>query len=107
MSNIALYSFDIFDTLITRRVARPTGIFSLMQDKMLSSESYNDVPSYVKNNFFEIRTDAEFFLRRKSKLWNNWKDILFDDIYIEIQKNYDLTSRQIDLLKNLELNTEY
>ena len=27
-----LYSFDIFDTLVTRRVATPSGIFAIMQD---------------------------------------------------------------------------
>ena len=27
-----LYSFDIFDTLITRKVATPKGIFVLMKD---------------------------------------------------------------------------
>lgn len=35
-----MYSFDIFDTLITRTTAEPEGIFILMQER-LSTEEYN------------------------------------------------------------------
>ena len=34
VKQIELYSFDVFDTLITRRVGVPKGIFALMQEKI-------------------------------------------------------------------------
>lgn len=34
VKQIELYSFDIFDTLVTRRVGTPRGIFALMQEKI-------------------------------------------------------------------------
>ena len=47
-----LYSFDIFDTIITRKVAKPNGIFALMQNIIRSDLKYSDLPNDVKTNFF-------------------------------------------------------
>ena len=48
-----LYSFDIFDTLITRRTFTPFGIFAIMQKKLNEDLQYQSIPSILKNNFYE------------------------------------------------------
>ena len=38
-----LYSFDVFDTIITRKTAKPTGIFKIMQKELETDEVYSDI----------------------------------------------------------------
>lgn len=52
-----LYSFDIFDTLITRRTATPEGIFTLMQERLEAGE-IPQVPDSLRDNFCELRIHA-------------------------------------------------
>ncbi|MBQ9359721.1 MAG: hypothetical protein IJT96_01635 [Lachnospiraceae bacterium] len=54
-----LYSFDIFDTLITRKVATPDGIFALMQRELISSDEYSDLSDHIIDNFYTLRQRAE------------------------------------------------
>ena len=51
-----MYSFDIFDTLITRATAEPKGIFKLMQEIMREKGGY---PPFLTENFYELRVGAE------------------------------------------------
>lgn len=64
-SNIrdVLYSFDVFDTIFTRSVAEPPAIFSLMQNVLMTDNSFFDIPVIVRKNFFTIRTESEAFIR--------------------------------------------
>lgn len=102
-----LYSFDIFDTIITRKVAKPNGIFALMQNIIRTDLKYSDLPNDVKTNFFKYRINAEYRQRRIHIQWKDNKDITFDQIYQDIKENYFLSDSQIDALKELELNLEY
>ena len=90
-----LYSFDIFDTLITRKVAKPTGIFVLMQDELKRNSDFSDFDSDIKENFFKYRTNAEYRQRRIAHLWRNHTDITLDMIYEDIKTTYCLTDEQI------------
>jgi predicted HAD superfamily hydrolase len=99
-NTVKLYSFDIFDTLITRITGNPDGIFYLMQDILLKSS--NDIPSSLKDNFYILRSQTESYLRKFLHI----QDILFDDIYRVIGMNHQLSNIQINYLKNLEINTE-
>lgn len=99
---VKLYSFDIFDTLVTRRVARPVGIFALMQ-KIISETT---LPEFVKNNFFRLRIESEKIVRKCIKRKFNVDEISIDDIYNFIKDNYYLTVEQVEYLKNLEISTE-
>lgn len=104
--NYNLYSFDIFDTLLTRKVARPTGIFVLMQHILNTDAFYNDIPNDVKTNFYQYRTDAEYYLRRINNLWHDGLDINFDAIYNYMQNTYYLSDNQIQKIKSLEISLE-
>lgn len=101
-NNIEMYSFDIFDTLVTRRVATPKGIFVLVQ-KILEKES---IPEILKNNFYTIRIEAEEYAREICFRNTNSSEITFDEIYNYIALNYNLTVEQLNLLKRIEVETE-
>jgi len=66
-----LASFDIFDTVITRKVADPKAIFTLLGESLFQSED-------LVQRFASLRADAEFQLRKKS---NFQKEITLEEIY--------------------------
>ena len=101
--NFLLYSFDIFDTLITRKVATPKGIFSLMQQHL---EENQDFSQDFRENFYDIRIDSERYAREYSKSQGGSNEISFDDIYNQMQKTYFLSDESVKFLKELEINTE-
>ncbi len=99
-----LYSFDIFDTLVTRTTAVPTGVFSVMQTA-LKNERYKEIPQYIKDNFCKIRIESEKFARYENSL-KGYEEVTFDEIYESIRKNYHLEQGMISQLKKLEIDTE-
>lgn len=101
-----LYSFDIFDTLITRRVATPAGIFALMNDIIKNDDNYKDLPLHIKENFFRYRKNSEYYLRRRKLTSEIYADITLEDIYDHIKANFGLTNEQRTSLLNLEIQTE-
>lgn len=98
-----LYSFDIFDTLVTRRVATPKGIFSLVQSYIADN---SEIPMFVRQNFFQIRIGAEEYARKRTERISDTCEICFDDIYDTLRDNYLLTQDVADYIKNLEFKTE-
>lgn len=104
LNNIKLFSFDIFDTLITRSVAEPKGIFMIMQQKLIEKE-FDKIPFILKSNFVDIRISTERFMYQRI-CSNEKKDIDIYEIYKLIGLNYELTEEEIKLLIKLELETE-
>ncbi len=88
ISDAETVTFDIFDTLITRRILRPTDIFLVMDKKL------KEVP-YV---FSTERIKAEASLHLKNPT--------IEQIYIQLQKNLHLTEKETRELLNLEIDTE-
>lgn len=101
-----LFSFDIFDTLITRKTATPSGIFLLMQEKLQNDRRFIDIPQYIKDNFFTLRQYSEN-LARKSYCIKGCEDKTFDQIYEALGCNGLLSQDQLEKLKDLELELEY
>ena len=56
-----MYSFDVFDTLLTRVTATPEGIFALMQHCLQEVQKEKQIffSDYIKTNFFSLRIGAE------------------------------------------------
>ena len=96
-----LYSFDIFDTLVTRKVAMPAGIFALMQEKL-----DKDLPENFREDFYIIRINSEKYAREICNKENGTREIIFDDIYSYMQEQYKLSSDEIEKIKQLEIETE-
>lgn len=102
-SQDTLYSFDIFDTLITRTTATPKGIFILVQKKL---DKLANIPEFLKNNFVTIRMETEAYCRKNQFHLNQKFDCTFDDIYNVIQLNYNLSKEKTDEIKQIEIETE-
>lgn len=101
-----LYSFDIFDTLVTRRTANPVGIFLLIEKELNKYPEFSDLPQILKTNFALIRKEAEVFARTNKLDMEKLQDVKFDDIYKIIQNNYNLSKEQALKLMSLEVNIE-
>lgn len=100
-----IYSFDVFDTIITRRTAIPSGIFCIMQDKLKHDSEYEDIPVFIKDNFYVLRKGAEE-LARLDTLRLGKREITFHDIYRALSTTANLTKKQLELIQNLEFKTE-
>lgn len=96
-----MYSFDVYDTLITRNVAEPKDIFGLMCYVIESNDVFSEAKEKLGNNFQAIRVEAEKTARVMSG-----QEITLDDIYMQIKKFSGLSGNAIVLLKNLEIDTE-
>jgi predicted HAD superfamily hydrolase len=107
-----MYSFDVFDTLITRTTATPVGIFALVEKELKSNTAYTDIPAYVRNNFFEIRKNLEpqlmYQYDKSGKVLYDDVRIFpsYDDIYVFFQNRYALTAEQSERIKRLEIEIE-
>ena len=99
-----LYSFDIFDTLIGRKTLEPRGIFYFVMDKLChSSENF---PEVFKTEYVAIRMQAEANVREFIKKSIGHFEITFDAIFDHLANIYQLSHRQISLLKEWELAAE-
>lgn len=86
-------SFDIFDTLIKRDVENPNEVFAII-GKIYFKKS---------NTFKEDRLNAE---KQTRKELNDKEEILLDDIYNMLIKDYNYSQEDAKKLKDLEINIE-
>ena len=100
---IELYSFDIFDTIVTRHVAVPKGISAIMQEKLIKNL---DFLIDFSANFYAIRVEAEKYIRDYYKNKFGYDDITFDEIYKHIQEKHSLSDNQIKCLQDTEFDLE-
>lgn len=100
-----MYSFDVFDTLITRTVAVPCGIFALMRDKLKAEKELNGLEDYVIDNFFELRVHSEELIR-KSFSAQNIEETGLKDIYTAMSVCGCINEEQIDYLCQMEQEIE-
>lgn len=98
-----LYSFDIFDTLVTRRVATPEGVFTLIQKKL---RDISNLPDFFKENFCTIRIETERYARYNKFYTQLSYEVSFDEIYDTIANNYNLDGSTIEYIKQIELALE-
>lgn len=95
-----IYSFDIFDTVIGRRVQKPADIFNLVSTRLL--ERHPEIPHDVAENFHDLRRKAESDARSQAAA----EDINFDNIYDTLMKTCSLSMAQRDFLQALEFTLE-
>lgn len=100
-----LYSFDVFDTLISRTTANPRGIFALMKDTLCKERVKNGLEDYVIDNFFELRIHSEE-LARKASSFQNREEVSLYDIYKAMSVCGCLNDEKIKYLYELEEKTE-
>lgn len=93
-----LYSFDVFDTLITRKTLTPKGVFLYMQEELKKIEEYKT----IADDFALLRVDAE----QKARIFNSGDEIGIKDIYKCFVKRCHLPESKIDELIALEIKAE-
>ena len=100
-----MYSFDVFDTLITRTTAEPCGIFLLMKDQLSRETEQHGLDEYIIDNFFELRMHSEE-LARKSNSFQKREEVTLYEIYKAMALCGCMDNGQIEYLCHLEEETE-
>ncbi len=100
MNKEKVYSFDIFDTLITRKTAEPKAIFLAVQEKI---KDFN-LPDFLKNNFALLRFEAEYYCQERGFQLNGKFDCTLNEIYDVIKQNYQLEN--VEQIKQIEIEEE-
>lgn len=98
-------SFDVFDTLVTRKVATPKGIFALMQEKLADEAVLPGLPLRVRQGFFDMRW---FYERKARERWqkDSREDITFEEVYQCLGEAENLSAEQLQGLMKLEIEIE-
>ncbi len=100
-----IYSFDVFDTLITRTTASPLGIFALMQERLQRERAENGLEDYVIDNFYELRRHGETLIR-KSGYFQRKEEVTLEEIYQAVSVCGCLKEDQIEYLCRMEEELE-
>lgn len=101
-----MYSFDVFDTLITRTTATPWGIFALMRGRMGAEKQINGLDEYVIDNFYELRIHSEELIRKAEYFQWYAEEITLHGIYEAMAVCGCISDKQIEYLCRLEQETE-
>ena len=100
-----MYSFDVFDTLITRTTALPNGIFALMQSRLEKEKAFHGLEDYVIDNFFELRIHSEHLARGAAEA-RRVEEVDLHKIYEAMAVCGCISREQIEYLCQLEQETE-
>jgi len=95
-----IYSFDVFDTVVTRVVAHPTDIF-LMIAQRIKQEGLGLADGFA-DDFMKIRMKCESEARKT----NPGKEIKYVDIYARMAVDYELAEETCDKISAIELDIE-
>ncbi len=96
LKNYYVVSFDIFDTLITRKIFSPDDAFELINQRIKNR-------GIVVENYFEARKKAEFLVRKKKGFVG---DCTIDEIYDEFIEVTGVSKEDSYAIKDLEIKTE-
>ncbi|MGN1194840.1 MAG: CDP-glycerol glycerophosphotransferase family protein, partial [Acutalibacteraceae bacterium] len=104
-----LYTFDVFDTLISRKGLVPVSVFCKVKEQAASSGL--GFSRHFLNSYIDIRKRCEANVR---EFWNkttyvrnsDLKEISFDSIFERMKTLYDLSEEQASFLKKCELEAE-
>ncbi|MBQ3570065.1 MAG: hypothetical protein IJA20_05230 [Methanocorpusculum sp.] len=100
-----LYSYDIFDTLVTRKTATPEGIFLIIQNKLQHQDEFRSVPEHIVSNYPTFRKLIEISLK-KMLSEEGGEEITLDDIYESFILHHGVSKDVARLLKKCEIETE-
>lgn len=100
-----LYSFDVFDTLITRSVAYPTDVFWLMQDALVERGLLREC-GILRQNFCKLRQSEETTARIVAEKVLDKEDCTLQEIYDLLMQDHLLQQSERDALLDLEIEME-
>jgi len=96
------YSFDVFDTVLSRVTATPEGVFSIIQHRLVSGDTLLEIPEALRDNFARIRVVSEKSAREKT----GREEITLREIYEIIGREFSLPEKTVNLLADLEITEE-
>lgn len=104
-----LYSFDVFDTLITRKCRTSQAVFDRIRRKIY--EENLGLDAYLYDHFVKLRIwcekGAREYLKKSVLLRGDERlEVTLRDIYGIMQRTYGLTEQQKERLIQLECETE-
>lgn len=99
-SSATVLTIDFFDTLVSRSVAQPTHVFSVMEEELCRRFGHR------WTGFALQRVVAEHIARRKAAITDTNRDVTFDEICIELCELMDLSRDDHHLIADLEKKTE-
>lgn len=94
---IKFISFDVFDTLISRPLAKPADLYLLLQQYCFKLTN-----GHI-DNFYVIRCDAEVNSRKLTDTGETTIELIYDYIF----DNYIKDRKLLDLIKAYELRLEF
>lgn len=94
LKNFELISFDIFDTLITRKVLLPDDVFHLMEKKIKKQYGYTI-------DFIKLRKQAELLAWEEKRAYCS-----LDDIYKKLPLVWNIPKNIAESIKQIEIETE-
>jgi predicted HAD superfamily hydrolase len=101
-----IVSFDVFDTLIFRAVARPTDAFAVVKLHLLASDAALRQPQAV-DAFPELRVEAERRARdAKERAGQTHREVTLDEIYRTFADLSGADTDLVALLRETELAVE-
>ena len=95
--SVKIYSFDIFDTVVSRLVARPADLFLIVEQLLVQEDGSR------WEDFGNLRSAAELNIRQRN---NFTKEVTLDEIYDEIKQIKNLDTDAISKARNCELKLE-
>ena len=102
-----IYTFDVFDTLITRKTYSPHGIFYIVQEKLKKNNYKVSSGVNLQESFVKMRINAE---REANRVINYTKKDCnlpdFDEIYRAFSVLYSVTDKECEYLRKLEFEAE-
>ena len=102
-------SFDIFDTLILRKVIKPGDVFKLMSpdiQNILNTSKYKSLNFPLERLKAERDARRTYILRNHNEPKNKVFEITFSQIYKQLQKNLKLNDKQTKQIQALEIELE-
>jgi predicted HAD superfamily hydrolase len=99
-----VHSFDVFDTLITRKTATPYGVFVLMQHRLQrrADAGAAPFPSSIVSRFPELRVKAERKARDAARPSEIAIDRIYDVLAASCELNEEITARLLAIELELE-----
>jgi len=105
ISGARVVSFDVFDTLIHRRVYRPTDLFDVLA-AVLKNNDLGMMRPEIALAFSKKRVKAESEARIRLIATQGTPEVTLDEIYDALTEILGLTPEQREYLKSLELELE-
>lgn len=94
-----IVSFDIFDTLLTRKTVDPRDVFTVARELFNEKSPYS-----MSDDFYRLRIKAEKTVRIKKSMHT---EVSFDEIYEEFGVAYGYSKDFCDTLQKYELEAEH